>query len=246
MPLKYMVLITVGVIFMGLLVAGELYFESPASRTQQYTIAQRTLGAVGTQMSEMDTLQQTVEASEPMQTQYAVAMSQQNALVATQTAIIEASPLPENTNIQASETPPPAVQATEISQETHANVTNVATSTGIDANGCASNTMTIFNTVDVVNPSPIYFVAETQNVIAGSDFQTRWYSVENTRDIYTSGTWTADADYPQTCIYFWIEPSDITYQSGSWMIEFVENGVVIQTATFIMCRPEDGCTQSDN
>lgn len=241
--MKYMILVIAAILVMALLAASELYFESPASRAEQYTIAQRTLSVVGTQVVQMDAIQLTVEAAAPMQTQYAVAIQEQDALLATQDALLNARPAPITNNgdtvveasfsVQANSTPQPTIQVN--------GQYSAVVSTGIDSDGCALGQQDTFTISGADDPTEIYFVANARNVQAGSRFQSRWYPNADEMSNYTSVTWTADADYPQTCIYFWINSSDIAYQSGTWTVELLENGVVVQTQSFRMCITNESC-----
>ncbi len=240
--MKYMVLVMVGFVFLGVILYSEYTFEDPNFRAEQRRIAEQTLVVVGTQESTMMALQATVEAAIPIQTQYVAVMREQDLLLGTQDAILNGTLMSPPTA-----TAPPARNTTRMSDTTTtSNINNndyadTTTASGINDAGCATGRTTTFTFDSPTDGPSVYVVTRARNVSPGTTFQTRWYPTDDPMQPYESISWTADAAYPETCVYFWMEPTDITYSSGSWTVELIVNNVAVQSQTFTLCMTGESC-----
>lgn len=142
-------------------------------------------------------------------------------------------------NPQAAIPPTAAVVATPV-PAVNTTYRNTTTSTGVrDIDSCALDSVTQFAISNVNDLSEIYFTTVGQNVRANTNFSTRWYFGEELR--YESATWAPDINYNEVCMYFFLQSSDTTYQSGQWAVELVADGVVATRTEFTMCLPNDVC-----
>jgi hypothetical protein len=101
----------------------------------------------------------------------------------------------------------------------------VVSASGIDRNGCATETTTTFGSSESV-----YVVAEDSDVPRGTSVFVRLYHegtpVEDAPEI------TADQDYNNTCINFVFEPEGAAFDPGSYEAEFIVNGNPADSVSF--------------
>lgn len=259
--MKYMVLAMVGIVIFAIILYGEYAFEDPAYRAEQRRIAEQTLVIVGTQEGTMMALQATVEAAVPIQTQFVAVMREQDLLLGTQDAILSGTIVvpPTATQPDIRPTAPPLsvegdgdatqmdnmsmsdMESTANSPVSSANFADITTASDLTDNGCASDRTTEFTYTAATDGPPVYVVTRARNVAPGMTFRTRWYPTADPMQPYESITWTADTNYTETCVYFWIEPTDIAYRAGNWTIELIVNNTAVQTQNFTFCQAETGC-----
>lgn len=102
---------------------------------------------------------------------------------------------------------------------------NVVTASGIDRDGCATNTTSTFDA-----DQPIYVVAENSTVSEGTTVFVRLYHegevVEDAPEIQ------ANQNYDNTCINFVFEPTGADFEPGEYEAEFVINGNLADRITF--------------
>ena len=227
--MKYVVLLIAVFAIGGILIFGELTFESPETRLQQQQIARQTLSIIGTQTSTIGAQLATVDALMPMETQKVALEHERDALLATQDAFLL------GTVVVPTATPRPTIIPTQAPVVRSTATTTVAA--GVDDNGCAINPTTDFEISGASDSTSVYLVNRARNVQPGQQFQTRWYPNDNPSTRYDSVTWTADANYAETCVYFWIDSTDIAFSYGFWTVELVVNGTTTESQTFQFCEP---------
>jgi hypothetical protein len=102
---------------------------------------------------------------------------------------------------------------------------SVVSATGIDRNGCATETTSTFD-----NSDSVYVVAEDSDVPRGTSVFVRLYHegtpIEDAPEI------TADQDYDNTCINFVFEPEGAAFDPGSYEAEFIVNGNPANSISF--------------
>lgn len=234
--MKYMVLMIIVITVAGILIFGELNFDSPEYRIEMQAAARQTLVVVGTQAQTIAAMQSTVDASIPMQTQYVANMREQDALMGTQDAILNGTvvvptptPRPQPTVAQSGVAPPSANNGSSAYADS-------TLASSITTAGCASGRTEQFEITGPGDATQVYFVTRARNVQPGQVFQTRWFPNSDPMEMYDSVTWTADAGYGETCVYFWIESTDIPFSIGMWTVELLVNGQTVHTATFEFCE----------
>jgi hypothetical protein len=118
---------------------------------------------------------------------------------------------------------PDAVET--VSPDTPNVFTQVATAAGVrDSDGCAIAPQSEFST----NAPEIYITARVLNATAGTTVTATW-SYEG-EQVFQSPSFTIEADDPDFCVWFYIEPVDVTFSAGSWSAQFVVNGQPQQPA----------------
>lgn len=223
-----MVLLGAALIVVILLIGSELYYEDPSVRQNQYRIAQQTAFLLNTQSATHAALQQTVQASVPMQTQYAAMLQYNNLLMATYDAYMLGTVI--------AITPTNIPQITAVADQPQTIESNSVISSGIDSNGCAVDSRIQFPITGADDPTAIYFSTVVRNVTAGTTFRTRWYNTADDMSRYESIAWQADRAYDETCVYFWMESSDIPYTFGSWTVELIINDAIAESLQFTLCE----------
>ena len=183
----------------------------------------------GTQVGTVAALQATADGAPVMQTQLAQLERENLALQLTAQAI-ETMGVP--VGLRATQPPqgptPTAPQA--------ALYMDLRTATDIDPNtGCAVDRRGRFS----ANEDIIYLAAIGQNVEAGSVHQTRWFMDGDLR--HESEDWIPEENFPQICIYFWIEPLDTPFTSGLWNVQLLVNGEVVADVPYEICVEGELC-----
>jgi hypothetical protein len=115
-------------------------------------------------------------------------------------------------------TPTPGISASFV-QATTATTVN-------DVNGCAEDSVTRFETTE----DQIYMVTVARNVQPGTTFYTRWLRQGGTS--FETVSWTPDESFDEVCIWFFIEPADLSFEAGSWSVELVVDGLAAVTRNF--------------
>lgn len=174
-------------------------------------------------------LQSTADAAPLLATQSAYLTMQNLNLQATMTAY-------QMSQVQPAQLmPTPTLDGSQISRAGE-HYQNVTTASGVyDADGCAMDKKDTFYISGADDPTRIYFTTLATDVIAGTTYQTRWSHGANVR--YESITWTADQNYDEICIYFWLESSYTPYEGGFWLVELLANGAYATGTRFAMCEP---------
>ncbi len=87
---------------------------------------------------------------------------------------------------------------------------DVSTSKAIDSASCAINKAASFT----ANDPKIYVVADVRNLKKGTAFTAKWAGPDLSRE----DSWTANANRPQLCIYFYIEPKTLGIKGGDYTV----------------------------
>ncbi|HEX2907867.1 MAG TPA: hypothetical protein VHO69_13445 [Phototrophicaceae bacterium] len=108
----------------------------------------------------------------------------------------------------------------------NAQIGTVLAASGVDRDGCAVNTASVFEPVEQV-----YVVAENSYVAAGTTVFVRLYqdgqAIEDAPEI------TADQDYNNSCINFVFEPeTGARFERGQYEAEFIVNGNAAASVQF--------------
>jgi hypothetical protein len=110
------------------------------------------------------------------------------------------------------------------------------TASGIDeATGCAVDEKTRFS----LDAPIIYLTAVGRSIPSGTVHQVRWLMNEQVQD--ESVEWVADQDYPEICIYFWLEPSDTPFEAGQWSADLYVNDQRVVAVPFEICSADQAC-----
>jgi len=88
----------------------------------------------------------------------------------------------------------------------------------LDDDGCAAS---LVQTVSSGTPR-IYATTRMLNAVAGTQVSVSW-SVDG-QVVYTNTSFALPQDDPDFCLWFYIEPSDVTFSPGNWSIQFLING----------------------
>jgi hypothetical protein len=108
--------------------------------------------------------------------------------------------------------------------------TEVATAAGVrDSDGCATAPQSEFSS----SATEIFVTARVLNATAGTTVSASWaYEGE---EVVVSPSFTIEQDDPDFCVWFFIEPVDVTFSAGSWSVQFVVNGAPQQPpASFVI------------
>ena len=132
-----------------------------------------------------------------------------------------------NNNTTTSQTNAPAIpqQQNPASNSAAIQLGTPVSATGIDRNGCASNTTSTFSGSD-----SIYVVAPNSNVPQGTTLFVRLYRDNNA--IEDAPQITADKDYVKNCINFVFQPTGKDFTPGSYEAQFYVNGNAASSVTF--------------
>ena len=101
----------------------------------------------------------------------------------------------------------------------------VLSASGIDRDGCATDTTSTFE-----SSQPVYVVAEDSSVPRGTTVFVRLY--HDGQPIEDAPEITADQDYNNTCINFVFEPEGSNFDPGNYEAEFIINGNNADTVSF--------------
>jgi hypothetical protein len=94
---------------------------------------------------------------------------------------------------------------------------DVSTSKAIDSASCAVNKAASFAASD----PKIYVVADVRNLKKGTAFTAKWNGPDFTRE----DSWTANANRPQLCIFFYIEPKTLGLKGGDYTVTLSATGL---------------------
>jgi len=86
-----------------------------------------------------------------------------------------------------------------------------------DSDGCAASIQT---SVSASSPR-IYATARILNATAGSSVQASWSS--GGQVVFSNTPYTLPADDADFCVWFYIEPTDVTFAPGEWSLQFLVN-----------------------
>lgn len=87
-----------------------------------------------------------------------------------------------------------------------------------DSDGCAVAIQTSFP----ASSSRIYATARILNATAGTSVQAAWSS--GGQVVFSNTAYTLPADDADFCVWFYIEPADVTFSPGEWSLQFLVNG----------------------
>jgi len=128
-------------------------------------------------------------------------------------------------------TPAPTTTLPQVSQPnsstSNSNISlgNPVAATGIDKNGCATQTASSF-----ASNKSIYVIAPNSTVPQGTTLFVRLYrdnaAVEDAPEI------TANQDYSQNCINFVFQPTGANFTPGNYEAQFYVNGNAASSVTF--------------
>lgn len=104
--------------------------------------------------------------------------------------------------------------------------TGVSTSVR-ESDGCVENPRSAFSADEL----RVYATFVAYNLEQGTALSAAWYREE---DQVASGAWTADADYEQLCIWFYIQqPDDVAFTPGGWSVRlYADNEQIGNTLPF--------------
>lgn len=87
-----------------------------------------------------------------------------------------------------------------------------------DIDGCAAGLQT-----QVPASSPrLYATTRILNALAGAQVSVTWTA--NGQVVYSNSAYGLPQDDPDFCVWFYIEPTDVTFAPGEWAIQFSING----------------------
>ena len=209
-------------------------FEDPSERaTREYegTRYFQTVAAVDTQAATVVALQATVDHAVIMATQIGQLTFQNQALQATLTAMSAAgnhassvSPVAAPPAQPTSLAPPQPGQGGTVVLRGNTTYRNLTTASDIRfTDGCAVDSVSIFSP----SQSKIYLTVIGSNVQQGTRYSVTW--MNDGQAVPTTDAWTADQNYDQICIWFFIEAP---FEPGSWTADLNANGSSVGQAKF--------------
>lgn len=136
------------------------------------------------------------------------------ALTAPPTSALELSPASDNRSAPLQITP------FALPSRTPSNVArleNVVTAQGVDANDCARNVTNRFRT----DSPQIYVVATAIDIQRGMTISSRWL-LRNEEVIRYD--FAPDFDIQRACVWFFIDPTDVSFEVGEWSVALDING----------------------
>jgi hypothetical protein len=203
--------------------------EQQATEQAQGTARVETAVYSGTQVGTVVALQATADGAPVMQTQLAQMERENKELLLTAQAI-ETAGVPAGLRVrQSPQGPTPTATQT-------AHYMDLRTATDIDPDtGCAVDRRGRFS----AESSIIYLAAIGQNVDVGGVHRTRWFMDGDLR--HESDEWIPEENFPQVCIYFWIEPIDTPFTTGLWNVQLLVNGEIVADVPFEICVEGELC-----
>jgi hypothetical protein len=212
----------------------EQVFGDPEQRATERAILSQTVVYGQTQAPTLQSLRETVENIDFLETQSAqVAANLVNAQ-GTQTALI-LTPFESLPTLA-----PPTVA---FSADVASTFTDTALASSInETNGCATGYQQTFQVGSLNDPTRIYLTTVGHQVRAGMEIRTRWYADSDPTNSFDSVSWSPTINHEQICIYFWLESSNIPYSSGTWTAELIVDGMIVETTPFVICNTaEETC-----
>lgn len=119
------------------------------------------------------------------------------------------------------------------------------TSTGRTEDGCAQGIQNTFSqTIE-----SIYFTSEVRDIVQGVQFSLRIKQQDPNSSERTVASdpnfWVSDAEYDETCVWYNIDRSTMTFNVGTYTVEFLANGEVGAAATFVITAASNSAPSSD-
>jgi hypothetical protein len=97
--------------------------------------------------------------------------------------------------------------------------TEIATTSVVrEDDGCADGTQNSFS----LSTSRIYATARAYNIRAGTEMGADW--LLNGQVVHQSLPWSVESDDDDFCLWFYIEPTDVPFTAGNWMVRLYANG----------------------
>jgi hypothetical protein len=109
-------------------------------------------------------------------------------------------------------------------------LTEVQTAPGVrDADGCSNGAQTQFST----GATSIYLTGRILNATAGTMVSAEW--LYEGQLVVQSAGFTINENDLDFCVWFYIEPTDVSFSPGNWTARFVVNGVPVEpSASFTL------------
>lgn len=87
-----------------------------------------------------------------------------------------------------------------------------------DSDGCAQQ---VLSQVSAQAPR-LYATARVRNALASTQVSVSW--LVSGQVVYTNSAYTLPQDDPDFCLWFYIEPVDVSFAPGDWAVQFLLNG----------------------
>ena len=87
-----------------------------------------------------------------------------------------------------------------------------------ESDGCAVALQSAFP----ASTSRIYATTRILNARSGTSIQATWST--NGQVAFSNTPYTIPSDDPDFCVWFYIEPADVTFAPGEWSLQFLVNG----------------------
>lgn len=158
-----------------------------------------------------------------------LAVTMRAAIPPTQQVVLDTGPVTPGYNEplpgEWTPTPPPgSVTSPEVPGATSApGTSNQLTAVGPalsvrDSDGCAVSLQTSIS----ASSSRIYATTRILNATAGTSVQAAWSS--GGQVVFSNTPYTLPSDDADFCVWFYIEPADVTFAPGEWSLQFLING----------------------
>lgn len=201
--------------------------DARATRSLQETARVETAIFAGTQAATIAAMQSTADGASLTGTQLAQLQQENQDLQATIEAVTTLG-LPVVPRF----TPTPIPSPTLLNQATYA---DLRTTSGVDENGCATDRRGRFSETI----SRVYFTIQALNLQSGTRHKLQWRFGDEIR--YESMEWVADQNYADTCINFWLEPSNTPFTVGIWTIYLYVDNQLYTEIPFEFCEAGELC-----
>jgi hypothetical protein len=87
-----------------------------------------------------------------------------------------------------------------------------------DSDGCAQQVLSQVS----AQSSRLYATARVRNALASTQVSVSW--LVSGQVVYTNSAYTLPQDDPDFCLWFYIEPVDVSFAPGEWAVQFLVNG----------------------
>lgn len=87
-----------------------------------------------------------------------------------------------------------------------------------DSDGCAAGIQTTIS----ASSTRIYATTRILNATAGTSVQASWSNEGIV--VFSNNSYTLPADEADFCVWFYIEPADVSFTPGAWSLQFLING----------------------
>jgi hypothetical protein len=122
-------------------------------------------------------------------------------------------------------TPDPNLPAATAEMGAGAQFVDIAAASAVrDSDGCAQTPQTSFS----ASAARIYATARALDIRAGTLMGADW--LYEGQVVFQSSSWTVNEDATDFCFWFYVEPSDVAFNAGSWSVRLYADGVAIEPA----------------